>query len=155
MARDAHDRQTGNLLDWDEAPKVAARFEEQSFGAGPRLEDLIALAVSRTMRESKLSREDIAEAMGSFLGCEIKKTILDAYASQSRTDHPIGLARAVALAAATGDPRLFGEVLEPIGFAVIPSRYLAAVDEAVWAEREEIAKANREQARKKWKGARR
>jgi len=151
MARDRRDGATLDLLSW-EPPPVAVRFAEGAVRA-VSVAQRLSLAVATTLREADLSREEVAARMGNYLGEEVSKNMLDAYASQARDAHNISLARAFALLHATGDARILGSELKGFGLAVIADRYLAAVEEAMWAEREEQARQKRLAARHRWKGA--
>jgi len=151
MAVKRGDNQTLDLLKWS-PPEITERFAEDDLVRAHLLSHRISRAVAVTLKESDLAREDIAERMGEFLGETVPKNMLDAYSSESRESHNISLERAIALAHATDDIRVFGDLLSRLGYAVIPQQYLGAVDEAMWAEQEERAKTNRLASRRRWKG---
>lgn len=152
MARMRGDTLTMDLLNW-EPPQVAVRFTDEAAVRAVSVSQRLSRAVAATLREAEIGREEVAERMGEYLGEEVSKNMLDAYASQAREAHNITLARAFALLHATGDARILGAELKTFGLAIIPERYLAAVEEAMWAEQEERARQRRLAARSKWKGA--
>jgi hypothetical protein len=53
----------------------------------------------------------------------MSKTMLDAFASQAKSDHVISALRLVALVAVTADPRALNMLLEPAGMVVVPAKY--------------------------------
>ncbi len=54
--------------------------------------------------------------------------MLDAYASEARTDHRIPLERFIALIEVTGCLDLLGLVTEPFDHVVVPERYGAIIE---------------------------
>ena len=154
MARMRGDDRTGSLLDW-QPPKVAVGYDQAEPVKASSVDQTIARAVSRTLKDDARPRSEIATAMADYLGGEVTENMLNAYASPARADHRISLQRALALVAVTGDARLMGELLKPLGFAVIEKKYLPAVDEAIWSEREELARSERQRARREWSGGHR
>lgn len=150
MAKRADDR-TPDLFAWTPPSPVAVRFEEErvrASTAGQRL----SRSVAETLRASDRSRKEIAAAMSEFLGVEVSENMVNAYASQARETHTISLERAEALLHATGDARIFGDLLARHGFAVIEEKYLGAVEDAQLTDTIETATARRRRARAKWKG---
>jgi len=100
--------------------------------------------------------------MGDFLGEEVSKPMLDAYASQAREEHTISAIRLAALAHATGDMRVLHVLIDTLDHAVIPARYLPAIDAEVKAEyaeklalRAKELRQQAQQARRQWKGVHR
>lgn len=140
MVRQRSDRKTLDLLSWHPSSPKVERFDEQMVRAAT-ISGKIALAVSRILADVKvrekepLEREDVARRMGEFLGEEVSKNMLDAYASQSREDHKISVPRAVALMHATDDYRLLTLLAEELGLTVIPRKYEGTVREAILAEK--------------------
>lgn len=151
MAKVRGDHGTLDLLDW-QPPRIALGYGQTEPVKATSVDQTIARAVSRTLKDDPRPRAEIAEAMSGYLGDDVTEHMLNAYASPARDTHRISLERAVALIAVTGDARLAGELLLPLGYAVIEKRYLPAVDEAIWAEREERARTERQAARRKWIG---
>jgi hypothetical protein len=62
----------------------------------------IAQAISRALKESPLSRAQIAASMSEMLGEDVSAHMLNAYASPAREEHRISLVRFKALARVTG-----------------------------------------------------
>ena len=151
MVKQRGDQATLDLLRDFHPPEVAERFEEAALVKASHLSQRISRCVSRTLTDSGLGRDEIAGRMSDYLTDTVSKHMLDAYASEARDDHNISLERAAAMVHATGDPRLFGDLLGRLGYAVIPERYLAAVEEAMWAEREERAHQCKLASRRRWK----
>jgi hypothetical protein len=147
--RDSH---TLDMFQDYEPPVVAVRYDDSAPVQASSVDQTIARAVSQTLKEDGRSRGEIAEAMTAYLGAECSENMLNAYASAARDSHRISLERAAALVAVTGDARLIGQILAPLDLAVIPERYLGAIDEAVAAEREEAWARRRKQARRSWTG---
>tara|TARA_R110000787_G_scaffold26344_23_gene73738 strand:+ start:341 stop:805 length:465 start_codon:yes stop_codon:yes gene_type:complete len=142
--------ETLSLLDWT-PPRLAVGFEDQSRVRAASLSQRIARSVSETLKDDERPREDIADAMTDYLGTEVPVATLNAYASPAREDHNITLERAIALLAVTGDARLIGDLIQPAGYAVIPVRFLAAIEEAMCADVIERAEARKRAARRNWK----
>ena len=146
-------RTTGTpLLDW-QPPELAPRFDEvcvRSVSWRGRM----AKAVSTALKECGMDREEVAVKMSDFLGEEVSKPMLDAYASEAREEHTISAVRLFALANITDDPRLFQVMCEGSGYVVIPEKYQAAIEEAIWTDREEEAAQRKVLARRVWKGGR-
>lgn len=149
--KDRADRSTLDLLNW-RAPDVSVRFEDERQVRAASLAGRVSRAVAATLKESGRSREEIAAEMSDYLGADVSEGMLAAYASGQREDHNISLVRALALLNATGDARLFGELLDPHGFAVIPKKYLAAIEEAMCDDVIERAQGRKKLARRTWRG---
>lgn len=118
-----------DLLDW-QAPQPVARFEPARVRAAS-LAGQIARAVAEALRgaaERGIPREEVAARMSAITGERVSRQMLDAYASQAREEHAIGLARFVALVQATGDRRLLELLAEPMGWAVIEREDLALIE---------------------------
>lgn len=158
--RDRRDDRTLDLLAW-EPPQVTPQLDADMVRAGT-LRGRVARAVALVLRDSQFPREQIAERMGDFLGEEVSKQMLDAYASQAREEHTISAIRLVALAHATADMRVLQVLMDPLDHAVIPVRFLPAIDAEIKAERaDELAlraeemRQQAQQARRQWKAGRR
>lgn len=151
MARQRGDDRTLDLLAW-EPPEVVKRFEADQVRAAS-LRAQISKGVALALKDCGKSRDEVAAEMTDYLGEPTGKNMLDAYASEAREEHVINLVRFMGLVHATGDVRLLQMLAAPFGMAVIPNRYLSAVDEAMWAVREEEARQRRLAARGKWRGA--
>ncbi|MCF8483333.1 MAG: DNA transposition protein [Rhodospirillum sp.] len=146
------DRHTLDLFrDWT-PPEVAVRVGRERLH--PDIEARISQAISETLKDCGKGRGSVAEEMGAYLGQPVTANVLNNYASPGQDGHRISLSRAFALIAATGDPRVLALELEPLGFAIIPDRFLGAVEEAQCAEQLEAITARQKLARKKWRGGR-
>lgn len=101
--RDRNDDRTGDLLSW-EPPVVVKRYDEQRIKTAT-MRARVAHAVSETLSESEFNRDTIASKMSEFLGEEVSKNMLDAYASEAREEHTISYVRLLALIYVTNDVR--------------------------------------------------
>lgn len=120
------DTRTLDLLSW-EPPTLVERFEEPRVRA-TSLRSRIAKAVALTLKESGIARDEIAQRMSDWLGEEVSKNSLDAYASEARDDHTISFLRLLAIIHVTGDPRLLQLGAELFGRSVVEDRYLPWVE---------------------------
>lgn len=154
MVRQRKDNKTLDLLtDW-QPPKVTAAFAEEEVRASS-LKAKISRTVAASLRGTEGERYAIAARMTSFLGETVSKNMLDAYASESKVDHIISLPRFLALAHATGDAQRLLQVLADLfDLAVIPSRYLPAIKDALIADQIEELKQRQLLERRAWKGPR-
>lgn len=150
MARTRRDSQTLDLLSW-EPPAVEVKFEDEAKVRAATISNRISRSVSTILAESGLSREDIAKTMSDFLGSRLTVAVLNGYAAQGREANKISLERAEALLHATKDPRIFGDILGRHGFAVIPRKYLAAIEDAMCADIIERTKQRQKMAQRAWK----
>ncbi|WP_417846982.1 DNA transposition protein [Thalassospira povalilytica] len=152
MAKARGDNTTLDLLTEWNPPAVAVRFTQPERVRASSFSQRISRAVSEVLKDCGKSREDIAAAMTEYAGEEVTKNMLDAYASMARESHTINLERAFALLHATGDARIFGMELERFDLAVIPERYLGAVDDAMIEDQREQLRKTQLAARRRWKG---
>ena len=135
------DDKTLSLLDWTPPEVAVARYAEPEIRSAS-LRDRISRAVALTLRESDVSREELADRMGTFLGEEVRVASLNAYASQARDDHTISYLRLLALIHATGDTRLLQLGAELFAMTVIDDTFLPWVEVGQLAvTKEEIGKA--------------
>ncbi len=140
------------FTDW-QPPQVAVTLPPE-VTTGGNLASQIARAVSRALKASELSREQIAEAMAGYLGEEVSKNMLDAYASEARESHRITLERFVALIHVTGQHGLLGFVAEQFDLVVVPERYSDLI-ELHFIEEQERALAARKSAKlARWRAGR-
>lgn len=151
MAKFRGDKRTLDLLSW-EPPQVEVRFLDEAAVRAASISHRISRSVSAVLKESTRGRTQIAEAMSAFLGSTVSAHMLNAYASECREAHNISLERAEALLHATGDPRIFADILARYGYAVIPRRYLAAIEDAMCDDIMERAAQRKKLARRTWKG---
>lgn len=144
------DKSTPDLFSW-EPPALVERYDESRVRS-PSLKARIARAVGETLKESGGTRLEIARRMSEWLGEEITKNMLDAYASEAREAHTIPYIRMLALAQVTGDLRLLQLGAEIFEHSVVADRHLRWVEVGQLADRkEDISKAYdaaRRQARK-------
>jgi len=121
------------LNDWV-PPTATMRFSDALVRAGT-MAGSICRAIAATLRESEKTRPEIAKQMSDFLGQDVPKNMLDAYASQGREDHSISLVRFIALIHATRDRRLLEMVAEQFGWSVIERKHLKMIELAQVEER--------------------
>jgi len=126
MAKARGDRLTGDLLNW-EPPKVTAGFEVGSI-RGSRLASQISQAVALALKQSPLSRAEIAEAMSMELGYPVSENMLANYAAEGAEAHRITLERFIALVEVTGCIDLVGFVAARFGQVVVDRKYQALIN---------------------------
>ena len=122
-----------DLLDW-KPPVAVEAFEERRVRAAS-FSAKISLAVSEALKDCAFSRDEIAAEMSAFLGEDVSKAMLDAYASQAREDHRINVVRFLALVHATHDKRLLELLAGMFGWAVVDRKYLPLIELAAIRER--------------------
>ncbi|SOC30941.1 hypothetical protein [Thalassospira xiamenensis] len=116
--------------------------------------EVISRAVSMAMKESGQSREEIAVAMSEYLVTEVvNRNMLNAYASEARKEHKIGLERFIALIASTKDERLVQLLADLVGMVLIPSSLLPAVEVVLWDAKKLLAQDQQQQAHEKLENA--
>ncbi|MEX2126929.1 MAG: hypothetical protein WD871_01625 [Xanthobacteraceae bacterium] len=111
----------------------------------------IARAVSAALADCGFEREAVAAEMTAYLGEEVSKGMLDAYASQAREGHNIPAHRLGALAVITGDARLLNVVLEGTGLIAISEQYAALLRRERAAELRDALQSEVEQADRDWR----
>ncbi|EFO33255.1 conserved hypothetical protein [Roseibium sp. TrichSKD4] len=109
------------FLDWT-PPKVSIGFEEGAI-PGNDLSSRLSRAVARTMKDCGKDRVTIAGLMSKRLGRKVTVSMLETYASESKTGHNITVDQLVALMEATGRTEILGFVAEMFGHVVMPARY--------------------------------
>ncbi|TWB58717.1 hypothetical protein [Nitrospirillum viridazoti] len=147
------DSQTLDLLSW-EPPAVVPTFSPEQVRA-ESLRGQVSRAVAQCLKDAALAgleRKAIAQRMSEYLGESVSPDMLNNYASQAREDQSISALRLSALAHATGDVRPFQILVAPFGHAVIPSRYLPAIEEALVTEQMEKLGRRLKRARRAWRG---
>lgn len=155
MARQRGDTLTLDWLSEWEPPEMVERFDESRVRS-PSLRDRIARAIAETLRECNRPREEIAAAMSTWLGEEVSKNMLDAYASEARSEHTISYLRLLALIHVTEDIRLLQLGAELFGRSVVEDRYLAWVEVGQIADHhEDVTKALHSARRTARRGMRR
>jgi hypothetical protein len=143
------DVQTLDLLAW-EPPKLVVAIAPEMIKA-PTFRDRLARAVAIVLTESDIPRATIAKRMSEFLGEDISLNMLNAYASQARTDQTIPAVRLAALTQATGDVRALQLLLDPIDYAAVEKRYVAAIEDAMFSDHIKEVQNLQALARRKWK----
>ena len=139
-----------SLLEWT-PPEPTVRFDEVQVRAAT-IEARVSRAIAAALKDSVSDRQAVAEAMGEFLGQRVTKNMLDAYASVAREDHPITIARFVALLHATRDRRLLELIAEPLGWAVIDRKMLPLIELAAVQEKQRELHAQADALRRRAKG---
>lgn len=138
MAQARGDTDTLDLLtDWT-PPEIVKRFDDRAVRSAS-LRDTVALAVAEALRSVDTPREEIAEAMSDWLGEDVTKNMLDAYASPARAEHTISYLRLLALVHVTGDVRALQIGAELFGHLVVEERYVEWVRVGMRADRKEQA----------------
>ncbi|TCS62556.1 DNA transposition protein [Varunaivibrio sulfuroxidans] len=126
---------TLDLLSW-EPPTLIERFDDARVRTAT-LRSRIARAVAETLKGSDIPRADIAAAMSDWLGEDVSKAMLDAYASEAREDHTIPFLRLLAMVHVTGDVRLLQMGAELFAHSVVDDKYLPWVEVGQLADRKE------------------
>lgn len=126
MARLRGDHETADLLGWA-PPAVTVGFSEDQLRGGA-VRSRIARAIGIALRCCDKDRETIAKEMSDALGERVSRAMLDAYASEARTEHRITLERFIALIQVTGCLELLGFVSEQFDHAVVPKKYAPIVE---------------------------
>lgn len=138
--------------DW-QPPKVAVSLPPEVTSGG-NLCSQIARAISRALKNCDMSRDEIAQEMTDYLGEKITKNMLDAYASEGRSNHKITWERVIALVYATGQHGLLGFMAEPFDLAVVPAKYSDLI-ELHYIEEQEKHLAHQKATRiARWKSGR-
>jgi len=124
-----------DLLSWEPPRPVAAFTPEQvrAVSVGQRL----SRAVAQTLRDTALTRAEIASAMGEYLGEAVPVSALDAYSSQAKEGYKIPACRLMALVHVTNDARLLQLLADDFGLVVIERRYLPLIELAAVREHED------------------
>ncbi len=140
-----------DLLAWA-PPAAVARFADERVRAAS-LAGLVCRAVSEALKDCGMPREQVAARMSAYLGEDVSKHMLDAYASEARDQHNISVVRLVALLHATADRRLLEVFAELFDWAVIERKFLRLIDIAALQEREDELRRAREALRREAKAA--
>ncbi|WP_143596418.1 S46 family peptidase [Tistlia consotensis] len=143
-----------DLLDWQPPEQLVVGRYPENLVRSQSLRDRISLAVAETLKSCDRDREDLAAEMSAWLGEEVSRNMLDAYASQGRADHTISFLRLLALVHVTDDLRLLQLGAELFGHSVVDDKFLPWVEVGqLAAGREEIGKAFDSALRQARKGA--
>lgn len=143
---------TPDLLGWAPPAIVPEVPEERVRSAS--LRGRIAKAVAVALKDCGRPREAVARQMGAYLGEEVSPNSLNAYASEAREEHTISALRLVALCQATCDLRPLQVLAAAAEHAVIPERYLPAIEDALLDDQITELTRRRELARRQWRGPR-
>lgn len=135
MVKARGDGRTLDLLSW-QPPEPTRSYPEEKVRAAS-LHARIAQAVSLTLKECGMSREDVAARMSQSLGETVTKNMLDAYASAAREEHNISFARVIALTMVTGDARPLQLAAGQIGHSVVSDHFLPWITVGQLADRKE------------------
>lgn len=92
------------------------------------------------------------EAPYRLRAIRFSQQITRAFSEILRESHTVSPKQAFALLHATRDARIFGMELSRFYYAVIPERYLGAVENALIEDQKEQLKRAQLAARKEWKG---
>lgn len=111
-------------------PRVSVGFEPGSI-PGKCLSSRISRAVAKALRDCGKDRATIAGQMSERLGTPVSTAMLDAYASEAKSDHNISVERLIALIHATGKTELLGFLADVFDLAVIPKRYENVIELAL------------------------
>lgn len=148
MAKSRGDNLTGDLLSW-EPPKVAAGFDAGAI-RGNRLTSQISQAVALALKQSTMSRGEIASAMSIELGYQISEHMLANYASEGAEGHKISLERFIALVEVTGCIDLLGFIAERFGQVVVDRKYQALINVHLADEAEQKIQKFKAAEKAKW-----
>jgi hypothetical protein len=147
------DTKTLDLLAW-EPPVIVQSFPAEKIRAAD-LRVLVAKVVSLALKDCASPREEIANTIGDWLGENCTEAMLNAYSSEARGDKVPSLVRFIGIAHATGAAQpMLQAVAELFDLAVIPTRYVSAVEDAMLSDRVEELQHRQRVKRREWKGAR-
>jgi len=153
MTRHRKDGKTLDLLAW-EPPVPTRAFEPEKIRASS-LRAGIAKATSAALKECGNPRGATAKAMSDWLGEPVTENMLNTFASEGREDHVPSLIRFLGICHATNDAqRLLQALADHFDLAVIPARYVAAIEEALLAEKIEELQRRKQLSRGLWKPSR-
>ena len=131
-------------------PPVVKAYDEVKVRAAS-FKSRVAKAVSTTLKECGMTREEIAKKMTDYLGEEVSKAMLDAYASEARGEHNITLSRLMALIHVTKDLRIIQELVSPLGHVIVEEKWVHAINDAIYADRIKELEKQRKTENSKWK----
>lgn len=147
MAGRRRDDRTLDLLSW-EPPELVERFDETTVRAAS-LRSRIAKAVSETLKSARMPRGQVAAKMSDWLGEDVSKNMLDAYASEAREEHTIPFLRVLALLHVTGDVRLLQLGAELFGHSVVDDKFLPWVEAGQLADKRDDIQRELDAARRR------
>lgn len=136
-SREARCDRTLDLIDWldQQRPVAEIRQFDPSRIRAATVRARVARAVSETLRDCGMPREDVARRMGEVLGEEVSVNMLNAYASEARAEHSIPYLRLLALVQVTGDFRALQLAAEGADAIVVSRAVVPWINHAVEAQR--------------------
>lgn len=152
MVRPRRDANTADLFRDYQPEPVVERFAPEQVQAWS-LAARLSKAVSLTLKETAVPRDEVARAMSDVLNDDVSKAMLDAYASQAK-EHSISAVRLAALVEVTGDARALNALLENSGLIVVPKKYEALMRREKARETIERAQRDEQAADAEWKAKR-
>jgi hypothetical protein len=132
---------------------VVDRFADEEVRAFS-LRGRMSKAVAKTLEDSGMQRDEVAQAMSELLGEKITDSTLDAYASQAREQHTITAVRLAALAKVTGDSRALNTLLAEFGLIAVPAKYEALLRREAAREARERFEREEQAADAEWRAKR-
>lgn len=132
---------------------IVERYEPDTVkGASPTL--LLAAAISRTLKDSHLTRAEVASLMSDQLGEAVSEGMLNKYASSASEGHQIPAHRLVALVKATADARILREIFSDCGVIVVSAKYEPLIRREEALRRRDQAEREAKAAEAEWKASR-
>lgn len=138
-----------DLASWAPAPVKTPPPPKRPPGWNMR--SAISRAISAAMKDSELTRDEIARRMSEFLDEDVTLNVLNQYASEA-SEHSIPAHRLSALAFALDRADLLNLLTNPLGCEVVETRWLPAIEDAQLAVEIEEKRARQQHVRKKWRG---
>ena len=123
-----HRDQLDMLTDWQPSQTVSAFAPETVRGASIAV--TLSKGVSQALKASGRSREQAAQLMSEYLDEQVSEAMLNAYASEAKSEHIINVVRFIALLHVTRDRRLLELIASMFDWAVIERKYLPAIEMA-------------------------
>lgn len=135
MAKARRDTLTVDLLSW-EPPQVEARFDAQRVRAAT-LAGKVCRVLAEAMKEDGRSRDEIAAELSAYLGEDISRDSLDAWASEARDKSNVGAYRLIALVKLLNSPEMLNELLTDTPFLVVDRKYRSLIERELAIETRE------------------
>lgn len=110
------DPNTGDLFDIAEVFPAA---KQRTLPLALDFNRMLSGIISKALRETPISRAEIAARMSEMLGDDVSVNMLNAYASPGRADHNMSLIRFIAFTRATQQPWLWSAVLKDEGITIL------------------------------------
>lgn len=150
------------FTDWEPPTEIVRAFDPQRV-RGERFQSQLCHGIGEALKDCALSRGEVVETMRAFLGDDLSgnlsENVLNAWASEARTDQYPSAIRLLALIQATADIRLLQLMAEPMDWIVVDRKFLPAIQEAMISDQLEqnekhrqLLEEQRRKARKAWKG---